>query len=590
VSIFLCFGGGANDMANAFGSTVGSKALTLTQTVALATVWEFLGAVLLGASVTDTVRSKIADVKQYEDTPDLLMYVMLCAMISAGLWLLFATLYEFPVSFTHSTIGGIVGASIAGQGWDSVNWSSEQDDFPYINGLSAVCLGWIFSPLLAACGSIIIFFITRTFVLKANNSYKRALYSFPIYMFITSWIVTFFILKKGIPDLDKSIRNNDGTCAWIAAATAAVCTLTLGLGGIFLIQKRVDKDMADLAAFEEREANKGTTIEDGGAKKAADGSDESNEEEEAAASPAPGSRPKLAELTSSVRRSKIWTGLTHGLNQDVFASSKEGNAEYEEKVGSIHAHSETFDRRTEYGFKYLQIFTASANMFAHGSNDVANGIGPLAAIYAIWQCSCIESKSTVPAWILVIGAAGMCLGLMILGYRIIRVLGVKMMRLSHSRGFSCELAAAIVVIVASRYGLPVSTTQSITGAITGVGILECINNRTTGSFNWFLLVKFFCGWVATIFLVALFAFGLTSFGIKAPNSNDSNMIASLNSQMNETAFSIAEHLDSLGYTAEANATLEALSELTDPLIDMNQVFDIYNDQTLFLNETVQARA
>lgn len=584
MSIFLCFGGGANDLANAFGSTVGSKALTLTQTVAMACIFEFLGAVLLGASVTDTVRSKIADVKQYTDTPDLLMYVMLCAMISAGFWLLFATLYELPVSFTHSTIGGIVGASIAGQGWDSVNWSSEQDDFPFINGLSAVCLGWIFSPLLAACGSIIIFFITRTFVLKANNSYKRALYSFPIYMFITSWIITFFILKKGIPELDKSIRDNDGTCAWIAAATAAVCTVTLGVGGIFLIKKRVDKDMTDLAAFEELNAKK-ATIEDGGAKKA-DGSDDHSSEE--AAPPAPGSRPKLAELTSSVRRSKIWTGLTHGLNQDVFASSKEGNAAYEEKVGDIHAHSETFDRKTEYGFKYLQIFTASANMFAHGSNDVANGIGPLAAIYAIWQCSCIESKSTVPAWILVIGAFGMCLGLAVLGYRIIRVLGVKMMRLSHSRGFSCELAAAIVVIVASRYGLPVSTTQSITGGITGVGILECINNRTTASFNWFLLVKFFCGWVVTIFGVALFAFCLTAFGIKAPNTDASNMIASLNSQMNETAFSIAEHLDSLGYTAEANATLEALSELTDPLIDMNQVFDIYNDQTLFLNETVQA--
>lgn len=393
--------------------------------------------------------------------------------------------------------------------------------------------------------------------------------------------MTFFILKKGIPDLDKSIKNSDGTCAWIAAATAAACMLTIGLGGIWLINARVDKDMADLAAHEERASGK-ATIEDG--TKKADGSDDASDEAAAAAGP----RPKLAQLVSSVRRSKIYTGLTHGLNQDVFASTKEGNAAYNEKVGSIHAHSEHFDRRTEYGFKYLQILTASCNMFAHGSNDVANGIGPLAAIYAIWQCSCIEKKSAVPEWILVIGAAGMCFGLLILGYRIIRVMGVKLIRLSHSRGFSAELAAAIVVIVASRYGLPVSTTQSITGGLTGIGILECINNKTTGSFNWWLLVKFFIGWVLTIFLNAIFAFGLTSFGIKAPNTNSSNTIASVNNQMNETAYSIAQNLESLGYTAEANATMEALDGLSSPLINLNDVFEIYNDQTLFLNETIQA--
>jgi hypothetical protein len=146
------------------------------------------------------------------------------------------------------------------------------------------------------------------------------------------------------------------------------------------------------------------------------------------------------------------------------------------------------------------------------------------------------------------------------------------------------------VTTASRFGLPVSTTQTITGAITGIGILECFANKTTRSFNWFLLVKFFAGWVATLFLTACIAWVITAFGVKGPNANMSNQRAEITTAMNSTSFSVANNLVNLGYTDEGNATLTALDELSKPMLDQMEVFDIYNQQHIFLNATIPPAA
>lgn len=197
--------------------------------------------------------------------------------------------------------------------------------------------------------------------------------------------------------------------------------------------------------------------------------------------------------------------------------------ETDAKVKAIHAEATVFDRKTELSFKYLQVLTACANSFAHGANDVANAIGPLAAIYAIWECICANSKAPVPIWMFVIGGVGIVIGLSTYGYKIIRALGVKMTKLTNSRGYCAELTAAIIVIVSSRYGFPVSTTQVITGAITGIGLEEMISAKLQGKphpasgFNWMILVKFFCGWVATLIVAGLTAAAFTAQGVYAPN-------------------------------------------------------------------------
>ena len=169
------------------------------------------------------------------------------------------------------------------------------------------------------------------------------------------------------------------------------------------------------------------------------------------------------------------------------------------------------------------MLTACANSFAHGANDVANAIGPMAAIYSVWECTCSNSTSDVPIWMFVVGGVGLVLGIATFGYKIMRAMCVEMTKLTNSRGYSAELTSAIVVIIASLYGFPVSTTQVITGAIAGIGMLEVITAKIEGKpspatrFNFRLLTKFFCGWVATVFVAGLTSAAFTAQGVYAPN-------------------------------------------------------------------------
>jgi len=194
-----CFiaGLGANDVANAFGSSVGAKALTMKQAIVVAGLCEFLGASLMGAGVTDTIKSGIADLNAYTYTPGLLMYGMLCALFAAGIWLIIATVWELPVSSTHSIVGGIVGMSLICGGTDSVLWYAKSPTFPYVQGLAGIVLSWVFSPILSALFAMVLFLITRHCILRRKGSFDLALWSFPVYTFLTFWVIVYFIIKKG---------------------------------------------------------------------------------------------------------------------------------------------------------------------------------------------------------------------------------------------------------------------------------------------------------------------------------------------------------------------------------------------------------
>ena len=555
---FVAYGIGANDAANSFATTVGSKALTLPQTVIAASIFEFLGAVLGGAGVTDTIRSKIADLDAYEYTPDLLMYGMLCVLLSTGIWLLLATYLELPVSTTHSVVGSIVGMSCVAAGFDSVVWSEETDDFPFLTGISFIVLGWVFSPILAAIACSILFLLTRHLVLRRKNSYKLALLAFPIYAFIALWISTYAVLKKGLPKLDSDIRDNDGTCAWISAIVGAVGALLAITVGQWWIRSRVRK---------EEEAATAAAID---AEKGVDPSTVAT----------PGNRtPKLLQ---DFRKSRVWKGITAGVDHDVFDC-----VESDAKVKDIHEHCENFDPKTELCYKHLQVFSACFNMFAHGSNDVANAIGPLAAIYSIWDTTSVSSKASVPTWILVIGAVGMVVGIATLGYKIMRVLGVKMTKLSNSRGLCIELSAAIVVILASRYGLPTSTTQTVTGSITAIGIIEGARG-----FNWKLLAKVFLGWVATLVITALTAAAFTAQGIYAPNRGFSNersaFVQDFNATNTEWAFYLGNSTNPDAAAFGASLYTDTTSQFQAPALDWQNPAITLNDTLSFVNTTFAA--
>ena len=139
------------------------------------------------------------------------------------------------------------------------------------------------------------------------------------------------------------------------------------------------------------------------------------------------------------------------------------------------------------------IFTACAMAFAHGSNDVANAVGPLAAVASTVASGSITAKSALPGWILLLGGLGIVLGLATYGYKVMATIGKKITELTPSRGFAAELGAAATVVVASGVGLPISTTHTLVGAVLGVGLargIAALNLRVIGSI--------FLSWVVTL--------------------------------------------------------------------------------------------
>jgi sodium-dependent phosphate transporter len=204
----------------------------------------------------------------------------------------------------------------------------------------------------------------------------------------------------------------------------------------------------------------------------------------------------------------------------------------------LHEHSEKFDLRAEGVFKYLQIFTAMANSFGHGCNNVSNAVGPLAAIYGVWLTSSVSEQSKVPVWILVLGGAGFVVGLATFGYKIMSLFGVKMTRLTSSRGFVVEFSTSIIILTAARLGLPLSTTHTLVGAVTGIGLLE--GKR---GLNRVLLLRFFAGWVATLVVAALTAAAFTAQGIYAPNRGLDQERYTTGTYLTSSAWSVAQAIN-----------------------------------------------
>lgn len=574
-SIFLAFfvtwGIGANDVANAFGTSVGARALTLKQAICVAAVCEFAGAVLLGSGVTDTIKSGIAKPAAYTDKPELLMYGMMCVLLATGIWLAAATFMELPVSTTHSVIGAIIGMSLIAAGPHSVIWSTPADpanDKPLPGGFVAIVLAWFITPAMACVVAGLLFTFTKIVVLKAKNPFKVSLFLYPLFTFITVWVVTYFVIQKGVNGWMKSKTYSSGSCppgadwakknpktgsvtgcaipdstnAWISAVTAAVCTI-----GVLIALKWIIKLInRDLRMYEEQEA---ATL--ARAQAHAEGKAEAGGVEK---DPKEGSDEGVTVSKSKSFLSRSFRAVAKpfidGANVDVHEC-----AVTDTKIREMHQIAEVFDRKTELSFKYLQVLTACSNSFAHGANDVANGIGPLAAIYAIWQCACVNSKSNVPIWMFVIGGFGLVAGLSTYGYNIMRALGIKMTKLTNARGYCAELTAAIIVIVSSRYGFPVSTTQVITGAIAGIGITEAISCKiakkpTPGkAFNWLILLKFFAGWVATLIVAGFTAAAFTAQGIYAPSFHSVNYRAQFNQVFNQTNAGIAKTLAAPAFNA-----------------------------------------
>ena len=318
---FMAYGIGANDVANAMGTSVGSKALTLTQALVIAAIFEFLGAYLAGASVTATIRENIVDPSLYDDSPDVFVLGMMASLLAAGAWLLISTTFGLPVSTTHAIIGAIAGFSIYYIGWASVSWT-------YILG---VTFSWLITPFLAAVLSGLLYYSAKKLVLNAEKPIEAARQFIPMYAGLVGFSIAAITLNKGLTNTQVPILISEYFAGYDLIAT------------IFSI-----------AIF-------------------------------------------VALLCYAISRFL----LSHYV-------SKSDNPNVEGK------------------FAILMIFTASSIAFAHGSNDVANAVGPMAAVVAtIENLGQINTVAVIPEWILLTGAIGIVIGMLTLGYKVIRTVGEK---------------------------------------------------------------------------------------------------------------------------------------------------------------------
>ena len=382
---FMAWGIGANDVANAMGTSVGTRALTLGQAILVACVFEFAGAYLAGGEVTSTIRKGIIDPTILSGSPNLLVYGMLSSLLAAGTWLLFASFKGWPVSTTHSIVGAIVGFAAVGISFDAVIWSE----------VTTIAASWVVSPLLAGTISFLIFKSVQVLILDTDDPFAKAKKYVPGYMFLVGFVIAMVTFLKGLKHVgfDLSFQQS------IIFSTAF--GIVIALLGMALLRR--------------------------------------------------------VENVSKQRGDVVFDGV--------------------ERV-----------------FAILMVFTACAMAFAHGSNDVANAVGPLAAVASIVQSGGdIAAASVLPWWILLLGGSGIVAGLIMLGYRVIETVGRNITELTPSRGFAAELAAATTVVLASGAGLPISTTHALVGAVLGVGLARGISAINAGVVGRILI-----SWLVTL--------------------------------------------------------------------------------------------
>ncbi len=383
--LFMAWGIGANDVANAMGTSVGSRAVTIKQAIVIAAVFEFAGAFLAGGEVTSTIRKGIVDTTAFAGSPELLVYGMLAALLAAGVWLLIASHFGWPVSTTHSIVGAVVGFAAVGVGVEVVKWDK----------IGSIVMSWVVSPLLAGTIAYLLFMSVQRLILDTVEPLRNAKRYVPAYIFLVGFIVALVTLLKGLKHVGMKVSMPE---AYAYAVLFGIVCAGLGVAAI----RRLHIDPAADRDFH-------------------------------------------------------------------FANV--------EKV-----------------FAILMIATACAMAFAHGSNDVANAIGPVAAVVGVVQSGGeIAQKSALPPWVLLLGGAGIVLGLLTYGQRVIRTIGTRITDLTPSRGFAATLAAATTVVVASGTGLPISTTHTLVGGVLGVGLARGIS-----ALNMRVVRTIFMSWIVTL--------------------------------------------------------------------------------------------
>ena len=438
VCAYMAWNIGANDVANAMGTSVGSRALTLRQAVIIAAIFEFAGAFFAGDAVTDTVRKGILSVDFETVTDDFandLMYAFIAAMMAAAVWLTIATRFGLPVSTTHSIIGGIVGVGLVLE----VQHDTSLIDWEVIR---KVVMSWVASPLMGGLLAFFTFFIVRETILEAKDPIARSRWLAPVLAIPTFFVLGLALQFKALKGFFSRAESN----GWVS-------------------DKYEWLPVKENGSF----------------------------------NPFTPTCPSDAEIIADECLNAVYEGAWIPINSIILAGVisviAAGILGYILRNYDFKGEDDGF-HGVEKIFVWLQVITAAYVAFAHGANDRSNAIGPMAAVYQILSSGGeLTAKADVPTWLVLLGSAGIAIGVMTWGWRVMDTIGKKITDITPTRGFAAEFGAATTILIFSMpfLAVPVSTTHTLVGAVVGVGLAggaKAVDFRVFG--------KIFASWVASL--------------------------------------------------------------------------------------------
>lgn len=425
---YMAWNIGANDVSNAMGTSVGSGALTLFKAVIIAGILEFCGAFFLGGNVSKTLQDGIINPEMFAHNPKILLYGMLSSLIATAMWLQIASYFGWPVSTTHAIIGALLGFGAIVGGPAAVHWQE----------VGHIALSWVVSPALSGLFAFFIFSTLQRKVLFAMDPINATKKLIPILVFIVLFVFSLSVLFNGLGSFQVELSL--GQILLIGSGVGAIgyCISLFTLKAIRIAQYQTTSPNISHQVF------------------------------------------SLNKALHHLKRVKV---TSKGERREMVARIIRDVEDYTEE---IQEYSNLFSSSSDYKivekmFASLQILSAAYVAFAHGANDVANAIGPVAAALEIIRKGGISLGAPVPYWLLGLGGAGIVIGLATWGWRVMETIGRKITELTPTRGFSAEFGAAITILIASKLGLPISTTHCIVGAVLGVGLargISALNLRT----------------------------------------------------------------------------------------------------------------
>lgn len=508
---------GANDVANNFGTSVGSKSISLKNALIIAAIFELAGSVGLGSSVTDAVRKGVYYPSEFGEMPDFLLIANMVSLLTVTIWLFTASSIKMSVSTTHSLIGSFMGCGLA-MTPKAVNWGY----------LGQVLISWIVAPGLSMILGALLFVIVRAVILRAPDPVKRAQRSLPILVLYVCCVIAIYLTFEnpvvlGSKTCEQKIDGkvvNTSPCkvsGWVKAHTGIAWGIGWGAGIVlalivywpinFWIRHSLKK--AEREAEDKKIAEMLAAAEEGQAASSILDDDITDEEDVGGC---------------KVRVNKALENAPW--NKDLHANVEAQN----ENVHQLAMLTEKFDWHGEAYFKSLQTVSAALACLVHGSNDVSNAAAPFASIYSIYKEGAFLTSVSVPIWVLVLAGSSISLGLMTLGYKVIQTVGIELLHMSAPKGFCVEMSIFTIIITCSFLGFSISSTHIGVGAMIGVGLTDRHIDPDTGAdithkklgylnfkaINWKLAGKLAISWVGTIILCGLLSYLLFSFAIRSP--------------------------------------------------------------------------